>query len=63
MPGMPDNQLVTIEFRFVTNEDAQAMGERVREAVRLIVSPAALEDFRIRTMPLSKPPKGRPEAV
>jgi hypothetical protein len=63
MRGMPDNQLVTIEFRFVTNEDAQAMGERVREAVRLIVSPAALEDFRVRSMPLSKPPKGRPEAV
>jgi hypothetical protein len=60
---MPNDQLVTIEFRFVTSEDAQGMGERVREAVRLIVSPAALEDFRVRTMPLSKPPKGRPEAV
>jgi hypothetical protein len=60
---MPDNMLVSIEFRFATSEDAAAIGERVREAVRMIVAPAALEDFRVRSMPLSKPPKGRPETV
>lgn len=55
--------LVSIEFRFATSEEAAAIGERVREAVRMIVAPSALEDFRVRSMPLSKPPKGRPEAV
>lgn len=55
--------LVTVEFRFATAEDPGAIGERVREAARMIVAPAALEDFRVRSMPLSKPPKGRPEAV
>jgi hypothetical protein len=60
---MPDNMLVSIEFRFATSEEAAAIGERVREAVRMIVAPSALEDFRVRSMPLSKPPKGRPEAV
>ena len=50
--------LVTIELRFTTEETAEPLAERIREAVRMIVGGEALEEFRWRTMPL-EPPKGR----
>ena len=43
---MPEKMLVTVEFRFVTTEDTRAIGERVREAVRMIVGRDAVEDFK-----------------
>ena len=53
---MPD-QLVSVEFRFVSSEDPDQVGERIRESVRLIAG-GRLEDFRVRAQPLD-PPKDR----
>jgi hypothetical protein len=50
-------ELVRVEMSFVTEEDADQLTERIRESVALIVGRAALEDFRVRTMPLE--PKKR----
>lgn len=52
-----DKVLVTIELRFTTEDDPEQLGERVREATSLIVGRQALEDFRVRVLPLA-PPKG-----
>jgi hypothetical protein len=58
----PDTRrLVTIELRFVTEEEPGQLAERVRESVSMIVGRQALEEFRVREMPLA-PPK-RPRAV
>jgi hypothetical protein len=45
-------QLVRIELSFVTEEDAEPVGDRIRESVRMIVGREALEEFRVRTLPL-----------
>jgi hypothetical protein len=50
-------ELVRVEMSFVTEEDAEPLAERIRESVALIVGREALEDFRVRTMPLD--PKKR----
>jgi hypothetical protein len=51
--------LVTVELRFKTSEDPQQLGERIRESVRLIVGGEALEEFRVRVLPLvEKKPRG-----
>jgi hypothetical protein len=57
---MAEPMLVTIEMRFRTTEDASALSDRIREAVAMIVGRDALEDYRVRSMPLT-PPK-RPGA-
>jgi hypothetical protein len=44
--------LVTIEMRIKTTEDPKQLGERVREAAALIVGRDALEEFRVRELPL-----------
>lgn len=49
--------LVRVELSFVTEEDAAALGDRIRESVALIVGREALDEFRVRTMPLD--PKKR----
>jgi hypothetical protein len=54
---MGEKVLVTIELRFTTVDDPEALGERIREATSLIVGRQALEDFRVRALPLT-PPKG-----
>ena len=54
---MTEKVLVTIELRFTTEDDPEQLGERVREATSLIVGRRALEDFRVRVLPLA-PPKG-----
>ena len=51
-------QLVTVELRFVSTEDAEQVGDRIREAVALIVGRDTLEEFRIRTMLLEPKKKG-----
>ena len=55
-----DPVLVRIELNFRTNEDedAEALGDRIREAVSSIVGRESLEDFRLRTLPLVEP-KGK----
>ena len=58
---MAEKQLVTIEVRFTSEDDPQQLGDRVREAVAMIVGRDAIEDFRVRAMPLT-PPK-RPRAI
>ncbi len=56
---MGEPVLVTIELRFRTSEEAKQLGERIRESVRMIVGRDALEDFRVRVLPLApKKPRG-----
>jgi hypothetical protein len=45
-------------MRFRTQEDVEALADRIRESVRLIVGAEALEDFRVRDMPLTPPKRG-----
>ena len=54
---MPDKTLVTIEIRFVTQDPPEPLADRVRESVAMIVGRDALEDFKVRSMPLT-PKKG-----
>jgi predicted component of type VI protein secretion system len=54
---MGEKVLVTIELRFTTDDDPDALGERIREATSLIVGRQELEDFRVRALPHT-PPKG-----
>jgi hypothetical protein len=56
---MADKVLVTIEMRFTTEDEPEQLGERVREAVALIVGKDALEDFRLRVLPLAPPKQPR----
>jgi hypothetical protein len=44
--------LVRIELSFVTEEDPEQLGDRVREATASVVGKDALEEFRVRTMVL-----------
>ena len=45
-------QLVRVELSFVTEDDPDQLGERIRESTALIVGRDALEEFRVRTLPL-----------
>ena len=45
-------ELVRVELTFVSDEDARALGDRIRESVALIVGRDRLEEFRVRTLPL-----------
>ena len=56
--GTHREQLVSIDIRFTSSEDAEQVAERIRESVRLIVGREAIEHFRWRTEPL-EPPKDR----
>ena len=56
MPGEP--VLARVELTFRTDEDPQALAERVRESTALIVGRDALEDFRVRVLPLTEKPTG-----
>ena len=56
MAGPP--VLARVELTFRTDEDPQALADRVREAASLIVGREALEEFRVRVIPLSEKPKG-----
>jgi hypothetical protein len=58
MTGEP--MLVRIELTFKTEGDARALGDRIEESVRLIVGREALEEFRVRTLPLSQKKGPRP---
>ena len=56
---MAEKVLVSIELRFTTEEDPRQLGDRVREAVSMVVGREALEDFRLRVLPLTPPKKPR----
>lgn len=56
---MAEPVLVTIELRFRTEDDPHQLGERVRESVAMIVGRQALEDYRVRVLPLTPPKKPR----
>jgi hypothetical protein len=60
---MAEPLLVTVELRFVSSEDPSALGDRLREAAAMIVGREAIEDFRVRSMPLTPPETHRPPAV
>lgn len=60
MTSEPEPVLVSVELRFKTEQDSRALGDRIEEAVRLIVGRDALEEFRVRTLPLSKRKGPRP---
>jgi len=45
-------QLVRIELSFVSEDDPEQIGDRVREAAASIVGREALEEFRVRSMPM-----------
>lgn len=49
---MSDPVLVTTEIRFRTTDDPDQLGERIRESVAMIVGREALEEFRVRVLPL-----------
>jgi hypothetical protein len=51
-------RLVTVEVRFVSTDDVEQVGDRIRESVAQIVGRDALEEFRIRTMLLEPKTKG-----
>jgi hypothetical protein len=53
---MARQTLVTVELRFVTREeDPDQLADRLRESVATIVGKDALEEFRVKTMPLDGP--------
>jgi hypothetical protein len=56
---MAEKVLVSIELRFTAEEDPDQLGDRVREAVSMVVGREALEDFRLRVLPLTPPRKPR----
>jgi hypothetical protein len=56
---MSEPVLVQIEARFLTAEDPHALGDRVREAAAMIVGRDALEDFRVKVIPLTPPKETR----
>jgi len=58
---MTERQLVRVELTFVTGSDADQLGDRIEEAVRQIVGREALEEFRVRTLPLDE--RKRPRGV
>ncbi len=54
-----DPVLARIELAFRTVDDAEALADRVREAVASIVGRDALEEFRLRVLPLTERPEDR----
>ena len=56
---MSEKVLVTVELRFTTEDDPKQLGERIREAVSMVVGREHLEEFRVRVMPLAPPKKPR----
>ena len=56
-----EKRLVRVELSFVSGSDAEQLGDRIREAVTMIVGREALEEFRVRTLPLEE--RKRPRDV
>jgi hypothetical protein len=45
-------QLVRVELAFISEDDPEQTGDRIRESVSLIVGREALEEFRVRALQL-----------
>lgn len=55
---MPEEVLVTVEMRIKTTDDPKQLGERLRESAAVIVGREALEEFRVRVLPLAEKRRG-----
>jgi hypothetical protein len=55
LASMDPKVLISVDVRFTTTDDPEQIVGRVQEAVRMIVGPEALEDFRWRSLPLEPP--------
>ncbi len=53
---MAEPVLIRVELAFKSTDDIDpnAVGDRIRESVSMIVGRDALEEFRVRTLPLSR---------
>ena len=56
---MAELQLITVELRFKTRDDAGQLADRIRESASMIVGREALEEFRWRSMPLESKDRKR----
>jgi hypothetical protein len=56
-------QLVRVELAFVSEDDPERTGDRIRESVAMIVGRDSLEEFRVRTLPLDTKKKGHLRTV
>jgi hypothetical protein len=56
---MDTRVLISVDVRFTTTDDPEQIAGRVEEAVRMVVGPDALEDFRWRSLPLEPPASER----
>jgi hypothetical protein len=45
---------VELAFRSTQEQSVQELGDRIHEAVSMIVGRPALEEFRVRTLPLTQ---------
>ena len=61
MAGDPVLVRVELTFRSTTEQSERELGDRIREAVAMIVGRQALEEFRVRALPLEQ--KKGPRAV
>ena len=52
---MARENLVTVEFRFVTSDEPEQVADRLRESAAVIVGREALEEFRVKTIPVDGP--------
>ena len=52
---MARENLVTVEFRFVTSDEPEQVADRLRESAAVIVGRDALEEFRVKTIPVEGP--------
>ena len=60
MTGDPVLVRVELTFRSTDDQNEEAIGDRIREAVAMIVGRQALEEFRVRSMPLTERKGPRP---
>ena len=60
MAGEPILVRVELSFRSTEDESVEAIGDRIKESVALIVGRSELEEFRTRVLPLSQKKGPRP---
>jgi len=54
MAGDPVLVRVELTFRSTNEQSERELGDRIREAVSMIVGRQALEEFRVRSLPLEQ---------
>ena len=60
MTGDPVLVRVELTFRSTNEQSERELGDRIREAVSMIVGRQALEEFRVRSLPLEQKKGPRP---